>query len=152
MTESRFHLTLTVGLAACMGALTVAAFSSNVAIGYPSVGAVSSGANPVQSWGGTMSGSGLTVFTAPVDMDIVITDVHFSCSYMCDTRVTMIRSDAKNVGTFYISGGYGSNYDSMAVSQQFSSGIKIPAGQSLAISPTSGISVAYTLSGYEATP
>jgi hypothetical protein len=81
--------------------------------------------------------------------NIVITDVHFSCNYNCETKVVMTRSDGTLVGRFWVSGGYGTGYDSLSIQQQFASGIPSPASQSLSLS-MSGNTIAYTLSCYQA--
>jgi hypothetical protein len=150
MHAHRFHLILTTGLAICLGAFGAVAILPTVAIGYPAGSAVSMGSNPIHSWGGVFTSE--TVLTAPDDQDLVITDVHLSCNYMCDTRVEMLRTDGETVGMFWVSGGYGSSYDSLAIQQMFSSGLRIPAGQALSLISSSGAQVAYTLSGYQAQP
>ena len=150
MHTNRFHLIVTTGLAICLGATGAMALLPTTAIGYPAGSAVSMGSNPVQSWGGTTSSD--VVLSAPSDQDLVITDVHLSCNYMCETRVELQRSDSSMVGMFWISGGYGSSYDSQSVEQMFSSGLRIPAGQSLSLYSSSGSSVAYMFSGYQAQP
>ncbi len=150
MHTHRFHLIVTTGLAICLGATGAMALLPTAAIGYPAGSSVSLGSNPVQSWGGTTSSA--AVLTAPSDHDLVITDVHLSCNYMCETRVELVRSDGATVGMFWVSGGYGSSYDSLAIQQMFSSGLRIAAGQSMNLTSSSGASVAYTFSGYHAQP
>lgn len=151
MHTSRFHLTITAGLAVGLGAMTTLALLPHAAQGYPTV-AISSGSNPVSAWAGTFSSTAISVLTAPEDQDIVITDISLSCNYTCEDRVEMTRSDGTMVGSFWISGGYSSSYDSLSVQQNYSSGIPIPAGQSLSIRTSSGHNAAYTLSGYHAQP
>ena len=151
MHTSKFHLALTTALALGMGAAGSAALLPHTAVGYPSGASISTGSNPVQSWAGTVSSSSTTIFTAPEDQDIVVTDVHLSCNYTCDTRFTMTRSDGTTIGSFQVSGGYGSSYDSLSIQQQFNSGLPVPAGQTLTIQTTHD-TVSYTLSGYLAQP
>ena len=150
MHAHRFHLMLTTGLAICLGAAGAAAGLPTVAIGYPAGSAVSMGSNPVQSWGGATSSA--VVRSAPSDQDLVITDVNLSCNYMCDTRVELQRSDGHVLGSFWVSGGYGTSYDTLAIQQSFTSGLRLPAGQDLILASSSGAAVAYTLSGYQAQP
>ena len=151
MHTTRFHLMLTVGLSGALGAMTILAVSSQPAQGYPTT-AISTAYNPVQAWAGEFDNHASTVLTAPADQDIVITDIHLSCNYMCEDKVQMTRSDGTEVGLFWISGGYGNNYDSSKIEQQFSSGIPVPAGQSLTLQTINGYTAAYTLSGYQAQP
>ena len=151
MSTDRLQTFLITGLSMGLGAMTIMVFQSQPAIGLPSSPTVSVGTNPVRAWAGTVNSNPVVLFTAPTDQDIVITDVHLSCNYTCETRIELIRSDASTVGSFWISGGYGTNYDSLSVQQQFASGIPVPAGQSLSIE-TTGPTVAYTISGYEARP
>ena len=151
MSADRFQTILCTGLAIGLGAMTVLVFQSPPAIGLPASPATSVGSNPVDAWAGTVNSSGTTAFTAPSAHDIVITDVHFSCNFTCETRVQLIRSDGTTIGSFWVAGGYGSSYDALSVQQQFGSGLPVPAGQSLTIQ-TTGSTVAYTLSGYLAHP
>jgi hypothetical protein len=151
MHTSRFQLALTTTLAIGLGATGAAVLIPQTAVGYPAGASVSTGTNPVDAWAGTVGSSTTSILTAPADQDIVVTDVHLSCNYMCETRVTMTRSDGTTVGSFWVSGGYGSSYDSLSVQQQFSSGIPVPAGQNLSLQSSSG-TIAYTLSGYLAQP
>ena len=151
MSAPKFHLTLTVGLSAALGSMTVLALSSQPAKGYPAA-AVSAASNPVQAWAGEVAATTTDLLTAPSDQDIVITDVHFSCNYACEDRVILSRSDGSTVGMFWISGGYGSSYDSSNIQQQFSSGIPVPSGQTLSIRTAYGNTAAYTLTGYLAQP
>jgi hypothetical protein len=150
MHAHRFHLILTTGLAICLGAFGAVAILPTVAIGYPAGSAVSMGSNPIHSWGGITASA--DVLTAPSEQDLVITDVTLTCNSTCDTRVQLQRSDGTSVGMFWVSGGYGSSYDSLSIQQMFSSGLRIPAGQALSLISSSGAQVAYTLSGYQAQP
>jgi len=151
MNTSRFQLTLTTSLAVGLGAMATMALMPLSAIGYPASGSISLGSNPVQAWAGTVNHTGATVVTAPSDQDIVVTDLILSCNSSCDARASLTRSDGTLVGSFWVSGGYGSSYDTLSIQYQLSSGIPVPAGQSLSIS-TSYDTIAYTLSGYLAQP
>ena len=151
MSNNRFQIVLTTGLAMGLGAMTTLTFLPQSAVGFPAAPAVSLGSNPVEAWAGTVDSNPVTLFTAPGDQNIVITDIHFSCNYFCDSRVDLIRSDGTTVGSFYVSGGYGADRDSLSIQQQFASGIPILAGQTVTLQ-TTGSTVAYTLSGYQARP
>jgi hypothetical protein len=150
MQTSPLHLSLTVGLAAGLGVMSTIVVMPHTAQGYPTT-AVSTGTNPVSAWAGTVNTTGTVVLSAPADQDIVVTDISLSCNYMCESLVYMSRSDGTQVGSFWVSGGYGSSYDSSTVQQQLASGLPVPAGQSLTIGSSSG-TIAYTLSGYLAQP
>ena len=152
MHTSRYHLTLTATLAIGLGATGALSLMPQTAVGYPAGAVVSIGTNPVSAWAGTVGVTSTTILTAPSDQDIVITDIHLSCHYTCETRVEMTLSDGSTVGSFWVSGGYGSSYDSLSIQQAFSSGIPVHAGQSLSLQSTGGSTVAYTLSGYHAQP
>ena len=151
MQPTRYHLTLTIGLAAGLGATTSLLLNSPPAEGYPT-SAISVGTNPVDAWAGTFTTTPVTVFSAPADQDIVVTDLHFSCNYACDQRVVLTRSDGTLVGSYWISGGYGSSLDGVSVQQSLTSGLPIPAGQSLSAVSTGSYTVSYTLSGYLSQP
>ncbi len=71
---------------------------------------------------------------------------------MCETRVSLERSDGEMLGMFWVSGGYGTSYDTLAIQQTFSSGLRLSGGQHLTMSSSSGSAVAYTFSGYQAQP
>ena len=151
MSNNHFQTMLITGLAIGFGATATLSLRPHSAIGFPAAPAVSLGSNPIQAWAGTINSNTSTILSAPSDQNIVLTDIHFSCNYTCETRVTMTRSDGTVVGSFWVSGGYGSDRDSLSIQQQFSSGIPIPAGQSLVLN-TTGNTIAYTLSGYQAHP
>jgi len=81
--SSRFHLSLTVFLAVAMGSLLTVSLMPQTAEGYPSLSAVSYGQNPVTSRGGSLNlpyggEPSVNVITAPLDQDIVVTDLAFS--------------------------------------------------------------------------
>jgi hypothetical protein len=155
MQTTRFQLSLTTGLALALGVVSTMALLPHTAVGYPAGAAVSAGANPVDSWAGVTTGISATptlVLTAPSGQDLVLTDILLSCNHVCDTRVELNRGDGIQVGNFYVSGGYGTNNDTLAVSHTFESGLLVPAGQSLSINTTSSYLVSYTVSGYQAQP
>jgi hypothetical protein len=171
MQTSRFQLGLIATLAVGLGF----SLSSSEAVGYPAGPAISMGSNPVVSTGGSfVMDSSTTALTAPVDKDIVITDVHVSTDtddFDCLDRIpVLLRVDGVDKGQLSVSTPYHHVYqqvDLSGVSETLSlnSGIRIPAGSDLVLS--SGIvrtttyagcwsgrtvNVRYTLSGYYAQP
>ena len=68
MNPSRFHLVLTTGLAAGLGAAVTTLFGGQDAEGYPAGATVSLGTNPVVSFAGILGSSATeTATTAPAD-------------------------------------------------------------------------------------
>ena len=78
------------------------------AIGYPAGPVVSLGTNPVVSYGGAVStGDTATIFTAPSDHDIIITDVYLSPDNIdrsCKTMqaVSLQLDDGTEVGRYTV--------------------------------------------------
>ena len=168
---SRFQIGLIAILSVAVGTL----LSSSLAVGYPSASAVSVGVNPVVSAGGSITaGSTEVAITAPADQDLVITDVILTSFSNLDCKrahastlslssgdvVAAFETNAANQMRFY-------DYDSDgggSVAHQFSSGLRVLAGESLSIdvsqtsgagpscSSSSAYGVRYTLSGYQAQP
>ena len=173
MQTSRFQLGLIATLAVGLGF----SLSSSDAVGYPAGAAVSFGANPVFSVGGSVAGSGnASIVTAPADQDLVVTDVHLQ-SYTTDRCRRAHRSILQIVGGsavahFETSSAYGetgyyepANSIGSLVNQSFGSGVLVPAGSTLQIEtaqtwqysrsscgPETTGGVRYTLSGYYAQP
>jgi len=176
--HNRFHLSLTVGLAVCLGAVATIALSPQDAVGYPAGPAVSVGANPVVHAGGTTGwGSSADLFTAPDDHDIVITDIVLSGNtdnHTCKAQAWVKMDSASgtlgefSVGTpmlrtssWVTSGGETNLVVGLA------SGLRLPAGETAQLSvATDGMSydcsspgsypnrvrVHYAISGYLAQP
>jgi hypothetical protein len=149
--------------------------SSGSAIGYPSTGAVSYGANPVFSVGGKIfSGADGTVVTAPADHDLVITDAVLTSS--TGARCKRAHHSNLNLSSGDLVGGMLTNssvYDTYgngatsdpgsAGAYHFESGIRVPAGESLDMAvvqrwqygagcsgSSSDYAVHYLFSGYKA--
>ena len=144
MQTSRFQLGLIATLAMGLG-LTL---SSSQAIGYPAGAAVSLGTNPVWAYGGTEYLSSKTIVTAPSDSDMVLTDVSLSTTYNYNTKAGLkVGSDV--VGEWVISGKSSNQYSGTTVNLNMTSGIRIPAGETLKLT-TEGTYVSYAISGYYA--
>lgn len=168
MQTSRFQ----IGLIAILSCALGLAMSTGTAIGYPAGPSVSSGSNPIVSSGGLVyAGESTTVFTAPADQDVIVTDVLLSSnsSGQClrAHQSTLTLSSGTVVGKFDTSSSWIKQYydwDSSAglsVNHTYGSGLRVPAGESLSLSATqtsaggacSGTyGVAYSLSGYHSRP
>ena len=165
--KDRFQALLTTGLAMGLGATLMTLVSSNDATAYPN-GAVSYGANPVVSTGGTASAT-QTVFSAPSAHEIVVTDVVLTGKggsqisnyyYPCHSVLTLVAGSGATVASFRLStdsyrryyNESGTTGQSMTVSHTFASGLPLPAGDTLDLTHTGDCEVEYTLSGYYAEP
>ena len=136
----------------------------------PSIGFA---ANPIVSAGGSVtSGQSIMVFTAPSDQDLIITDVNISsfspmaCKRNHHTRLVL--GSGSTVGAFEthssISRGSYSSSAGLAAQHSLSSGLRIPAGDSLTIATDetgydgascgtyTNYGVRYMLAGYYAQP
>jgi hypothetical protein len=176
--DNRFHLSLTVGLAVCLGAVATIALSPQDAIGYPAGPTVSAGHNPVVSAGGTTAwNSSVGLFTAPADHDIVITDIVLSGntdSHRCKAQAWVKMDSASgtlgefSVGTpvLYTNSWVASGGETNLV-VDLASGLRLPAGEtaqlsvstegmnydcSSATSAPNRVRVHYAISGYLAQP
>jgi len=173
MQNNHFQISLIAVLSLGLGM----AISSGSAIGYPSSGAVSYGANPVFSvGGGVYSGSDAVVVTAPGDHDLVITDAVLTSNTDARCKRThrsiLTLSSGTTVGRIltnspvYDTYGNGATSDpGSAGTYRFESGIRVPAGESLSLTVSqrwlygadcdgsaSEYAVYYTFSGYKAQP
>jgi len=147
MVTSRFQLGLIATLAVGLGF----SLASSEAIGYPAGAVVSSGSNPVIAVGGTVSSSTAGLFTAPVDQDVVVTDVWLTmASRSCSANVQLTTSEGATVSMVKVLEGATARPTS--IQHSFGSGLPLPAGQTLQITESGGCSVAYTISGYYAQP
>jgi len=139
MQTSRFQLGLIATLAMGMGV----SLSSAEAEGYPSVGAVSLGANPLWARGGQLDdGSVHLVITAPADQDIVVTDFSLHATGS-SVSVRMFLDDGTDLAYVFAN----STYDSALVS-----GIPVPAGRTLQLQRQYGGQLYHNFSGYYANP
>ncbi len=151
MQTSRFQLGLMAPLAVGLGF----SLAPSPAIGYPAGSAVSSGPNPPWAVGGNHSpGTLVDTITAPSDQDIVVTNVlmTFECTG-CTPTVILRANDTTISRTVFRHYRDGGNYATISVPirHTFSSGLPVPAGQTLTME-VSANSVDYTLSGYYAQP
>ena len=151
MQTSRFHLSLSIALAAALGY----ALSSSQAVGYPSGAAISTGTNPVWSTSGAASsGTTMVVLTAPADQDMVVTDVHLGTtysSYYCG--VLFQRPSGEEIGRIRMSSLH--SYGFTGYANSFNSGMRVPAGEALTMELSgcpSSMNADYMLSGYYAQP
>ena len=166
--QGNFQALLTTGLAMALGATLMTVVGSNEATAYPS-GAISFGANPVFSVGGSVSpGDVATPLIAPTGSDLIITDVYFSssayayyASYTCAMNLSFTDSSGNVLGNFRVSGsGDNSAPEGLLVSESYNSGLRVSSGDSLILTATTHSTssydclagVEYTLSGYHAEP
>lgn len=125
---------------------------------------VNYGSNPFVSAAGTASSTSTTIFTAPADHDLLITDVIFSADatdHACNARIYMDLSNGVALGAFTISGDMDSDYGaddggstSPVLSHRFGSGLVIPANTSLSIyiNNCSSSNVKYTIAAKKIRP
>ena len=153
MQNSRLQLGLITALALCLGY----SVASSDAIGYPAGAAVSYGANPVWSVGGNLSSGDGAIPLVSVDgaHDLVVTDVYVSLSCTnCAPRITLSAGGetlaSYRYWQFKDGGGVTDSVVSpVPVNHALSSGLRVPAGESLSIQ-ISSYDADYTLSGYYA--
>ena len=141
MQTSRFHLGLIATLAVGLGF----SLSSSEAIGYPAGTAVSLGANPVWSTGGTLSAD--VIISAGADHDLIITDFFFGREGPTSATTYIERPDGVRVAQFFT---WGYDRNGHYTGANMTSGVRVPAGDSVTLRSTN--SVNYTLSGYYAQP
>jgi hypothetical protein len=146
MITSRFQLGLIATLAVGLGF----SLASSQAVGYPAGGTVSLGSNPVWSIGGDMGSGSHTVVTA-ADGDLIITDISLSSTLSGYYHMKFQLSDG--TGLAYFSG---ENPNTRPLNRTFSSGLRIPEGDSLTLdwegSYGGHSEYRYTFSGYYAHP
>ena len=161
-----------------LGLPLAVALASSLCLGqanaYPTGGAVSFGANPVVSTGGTAySGSPVLLFTAPADQDLVLTDVvltSFSQASCKRSHHTTLKLDSGDtVASFETNSSFAKQYydyvssSGLSVQQTFSAGLVVSAGSTLTIEVTqtnqfgtcssdTSYGVRYTISGYHTRP
>lgn len=167
MSPDTIHLSLITALAIGLGAAMTHGLWSNPAAGYPAGSAVSAGSNPVVAQGGRVgySGSSETVFTAPADQNIVVTDVVLtgaSTSGDCYGQVGVILStpSASNLAHFSVDDRTYAQSTSTVVTAHYQSGLPVLAGESLTIRSSGNFrtcgpdfyAVDYSISGYLAQP
>jgi len=135
--------------------------------GYPGGSTVSTGSNPVVAAGGRLAYSGETntVFTAPSDQNIVVTDVVLTgatTTYDCrgQSRVIISSDSVTTLASFTVDQrGHGSS-STGSISANYTSGLPVLAGESLYIRTEGNFQscgtayhhVDYSLAGYHAQP
>ena len=166
--KSNFHLSVTIFLAFALGVTLTVLTQSRQATAYPAGPSISSGSNPTVSYGGTIYDYGnVLMLTAPADQDIVLTDIHLSAGEASSScrglaHITFV-SGANVYAEFHIGlnrYGYDNSQYQNVIAARFDSGLRIPAGSNLAVDVaklwdhncSSGIDLAYTVTGYAAQP
>ena len=131
--------------------------------GYPNARAyngpsVNLGNNPVVSMGGSSAG---TLFTAPSDQMIVISDIVLTASgssswQPCTSDVEINSQAGTTLGSFKMTsdsnGSEGATHGGSTISHAFVGGIPVPAGENVTIAISGNCSVRYLVSGYYAQP
>jgi hypothetical protein len=128
--------------------------------GYPNANAeigptVSTGTNPLVHATGSASG---TLFTAPSDQLIVISDVILTASgsngYQPCTSSVLISSQNGDFARFLLtadtSSNEGSSHPGTTISHSFAGGIPVEPSEQVSISISGNCSVNYVISGYHA--
>ena len=161
---------LSTAITLCLGMSLMYIYTHQKAVALPT-SSDGYGQNPLVSIGGTAySGETKLLFTAPSDQDIIVTDLVLS-SYSPMTckrnhKSEIILSSGGILGQFEthssISRGSYSSSGGLSIQHAFSSGLRIPAGDSLTIVVTetgvdgggcggsSSYGVRYMFSGYHA--
>jgi hypothetical protein len=143
MQTSRFQLGLIATLAVGLGF----SLSSSEAVGYPAGAAVSMGMNPSWSTAGELSGSGeATLVTAPIGQDVMVTDLNLSTNYGTQL-VDLVLGDGTLVGKYRVRSGAAGD-----VNRSMTTGLRVPAGETLSLQYSSGYSIFYNVTGYYAQP
>ena len=143
------------------GAVFVHSLSS--ANAFPQGPNLSLGSNPVFSFGGTVSNGTSTLFSAPADQIMVVTDLLLSMnSDHCTSDVTLSTSSGSSLAAIdlysrVINSSHSNNHraaynPATLISHTFASGLPIPTNESLEIAENGACNVAYTVSGYYAHP
>ncbi len=158
MQTSHFQLGLFATLAIGLGF----SLASSEAIGYPAGAAVSLGANPIVSVGGTIGpGDTVTALTVPADALLIITDVYFGATAYtggtsdCRTHFSIQDGGGFVLAAFAVGGNQGSG-DHFSTEASLESGIPIESGDLTIVGTGFGgrpcSDSTYTLSGYYAQP
>ena len=129
--------------------------------GYPKASAgpsVNLGANPLISAAG---GSSATLFSAPSDQLITITDIILTASgsngyHSCTSSVDISSSSGATLAAFQITAdtvsNEGSSHSGGTISHSFAGGIPLPAGEQASISISGSCTVKYVVSGRYTNP
>ncbi len=149
MQTSRFQLGLIATLAVGLGF----SLASSDAVGYPAGAAVSMGSNPVWNHAGEIANnSTVTLATAPADQDLMLTDLFIQTQG--SLYVSLLLDDDSMVGRYYAWGAvHNDGGGNSPINQQFTSPIRVPAGQSLRlVNCNCGSTAFYNTHGYYAQP
>ena len=141
----------------CSAAIFVHSFQS--ANAFSQGPSVSYAQNPVFSFGGTVSGSTVSVFAAPSDQKMIVTDLFLMmANNACSSTISITASSGNTLGSFKLHSNLHYDNDKAAQSQPssvqhaFNSGLPIEVNETLDISESGSCGVAYTVSGYYAHP
>ena len=150
------------GISAIIASVALLVSSIGNSFALPQGPSVNVGSNPIFSYGGTISNSTTTLFTAPSDQTMIVTDVVLTMAEQTCTSTITLNTSAGNVSSFklyskfYSAGdGYGRSATSIepkSISHSFNSGVPISLSDSLDIVESGGCNVSYTVSGYYAHP
>lgn len=141
----------------------------SVTAAYPAGPVVSTGTNPIASYGGEVLGaSSLTLLTAPADQDFVITDVNLTprfdsvyCRAVVGVQFTLSPGDTIAQYQLGWDIGYNSNTNQnpSQIDSHMVSGWRVPAGSALQMTVVNRYilgcgtwGVNYTLAGYHSEP
>ena len=143
MQTSRFQLGLIATLAVGLGF----SLSSSDAVGYPAGAAVSMGSNPAWSIGGEFDAPDtVLIVTAPPEYDAMITDIYLSTNYSTQ-GASLVFSDGSLAARFRVRNEPGGD-----IVHNMTTGIRVPAGETLSLQWTSPHRITYNMSGYYAQP
>ena len=126
---------------------------------------VNYGNNPVFSFGGSLNSTTDTILTAPSNQLAIITDVWLTMSdKSCSSTIQIANSSGDTLAKaklhsyheykYYSSSGPKAltNSQPSSIQHSFKSGLSVAVGDNLEITESGGCSIAYTISGYYATP
>jgi hypothetical protein len=151
---------LATGFLLLCGAVFV--YSLKSANAFPQGANVSMGSNPLFSFGGTVSNNTTTLFTAPSDQIMVVTDILLSMTQdSCKSTVSFTTTSGLTLGTINLHSKQidtGGSYNRAALTgptqtqHAFNSGLPLSIGDTLEIIESGNCGVGYTVSGYYAQP
>jgi len=105
--------------------------------------------------GGEVDASTDSVILASLDRDVIVTDVLLTYrNSNCNPKIEVRTNTGDVLAKFYLYQNQDSDktMQPTTILHSFSSGLPLPAGESLDIQEYDGCNVAYTLSGYYAQP
>ena len=149
-----YRNTLAFGFVLLCGAVFATSLKSAAA--FPQGPSVSYGSNPVLSVGGSISSAGTTLFTAPSDQMIVISDLLLTMNnHNCSSTINLVTSSGDTLATVDLLSYFNAfqhysrtNSQPTSIQHSFRSGLPISPGDSIEIVESGGCDVAYTVSGY----